>query len=219
MENSILELDGIFKNGYGFIAKSVMQDNQLSLQAKGLYAYLCSYSGKGKDVFPSRKKMCFDLNITNDTLGKYLKELKESNYIQITQSKNESRFSNNIYKINLNLPCTKISDTENQDTNNNNSNNNKEKDISSSKDEEMKKHFELIWKEYPNKKGRAKAEGYFLSWLKGRNINKSIKRLTDEQMYYAVLAYKKECEENKIEQQFIKHGDTFFNSYILDYVE
>ena len=57
MENNILELDGIFKNGYGFIAKSVMQDNQISLQAKGLYAYLCSYSGKGKDVFPSRKKI------------------------------------------------------------------------------------------------------------------------------------------------------------------
>ena len=125
MENNILELDGIFKNGYGFIAKSVMQDNQLSLQAKGLYGYLCSYSGKGKDVFPSRKKMCFDLNISNDTLGKYLKELKESNYIQIIQSKSDGRFSNNIYKINLKLPCAKILDTENLDTNNNNINNNK----------------------------------------------------------------------------------------------
>lgn len=219
MENSILELDGIFKNGYGFIAKSVMQDNQLSLQAKGLYAYLCSYSGKGKDVFPSRKKMCFDLNITNDTLGKYLKELKESNYIQITQSKNESRFSNNIYKINLNLPCTKISDTENQDTNNNNSNNNKEKDISSSKDEELRNHFELIWEIYPNKKGKAKALQLYFNWLKGRKINSITSKLTDEQMYYAVLAYKKECEDNKIDIQFIKHGDTFFNTAILDYVE
>ena len=92
-------------------------------------------------------------------------------------------------------------------------------DIPSSNDEEMKKHFELIWEEYPNKKGRAKAEGYFFGWLKGRNINKSIKRLTDEQMYYAVRKYAKECEDNKIEQQYIKHGDTFFNSYILDYVE
>ncbi len=219
MENNILELDGIFKNGYGFIAKIVMQDNQLSLQAKGLYAYLCSYSGKGKDAFPSRKKMCFDLNITNDTLGKYLKELKESNYIQISQSKNESRFSNNIYKINLNLPCTKISDTENQDTNNNNFNNNKEKDIPSSKDEELRNHFELIWKEYPNKKGKSKAEGYYFGWLKGRKINSITRKITDEQMYYAVRKYAKECEENKIEQQFIKHGDTFFNSYILDYVE
>lgn len=219
MENNILELDGIFKNGYGFIAKSVMQDNQISLQAKGLYAYLCSYSGKGKDAFPSRKKMCFDLNITNDTLGKYLKELKESNYIHISQSKNESRFSNNIYKINLNLPCTKISDTEKQDTNNNNFNNNKEKDISSSKDEELRNHFELIWDIYPNKKGKAKALQLYFNWLKGRKINSITSKLTDGQMYYAVLAYKKECEDNKIDIQFIKHGDTFFNTAILDYVE
>lgn len=92
-------------------------------------------------------------------------------------------------------------------------------DISSSKDEELRKHFELIWKEYPNKRGKSKAEGYYFGWLKGRKINSITRKITDEQMYYAVRKYAKECEENKIEQQFIKHGDTFFNSYILDYVE
>lgn len=30
--------------------------------------------------------------------------------------------------------------------------------------------------------------------------------------------YKKECAKSKTEQQFIKHGDTFFNKAILDYV-
>ena len=92
-------------------------------------------------------------------------------------------------------------------------------DIPSSKDEEMKNHFELIWEIYPNKKGKSKAEGYYFGWLKGRKINSINSKLTDEQMYYAVLAYKKECEDNKIEQQYIKHGDTFFNTAILDYVE
>lgn len=92
-------------------------------------------------------------------------------------------------------------------------------DIPSSNDEEMKKHFELIWEIYPNKKGRAKAEQLYFNWLKGRKINSITSKLTDEQMYYAVLAYKKECEENKIDIQFIKHGDTFFNTAILDYVE
>jgi len=92
-------------------------------------------------------------------------------------------------------------------------------DIPSSKDEELRNHFELIWKEYPNKKGKAKAEGYYFGWLKGRKINSITRKITDEQMYYAVRKYAKECEDNKIEQQFIKHGDTFFNSYILDYVE
>ena len=94
-----------------------------------------------------------------------------------------------------------------------------EEDIPSSKDEELRNHFELIWKEYPNKKGKAKAEGYYFGWLKGRKINSITRKITDEQMYYAVRKYAKECEDNKKEQQFIKHGDTFFNSYILDYVE
>lgn len=95
----------------------------------------------------------------------------------------------------------------------------KKKKIPSSKDEELRNHFELIWKEYPNKKGKSKAEGYYFGWLKGRKINSITRKITDEQMYYAVRKYAKECEDNKIEQQFIKHGDTFFNSYILDYVE
>lgn len=94
-----------------------------------------------------------------------------------------------------------------------------EEDIPSSKDEELRNHFELIWEIYPNKKGKAKALQLYFNWLKGRKINSITSKLTDEQMYYAVLSYKKECEDNKIDIQFIKHGDTFFNTAILDYVE
>ena len=93
------------------------------------------------------------------------------------------------------------------------------KNIPSSKDEELRNHFELIWNIYPNKKGKAKALQLYFNWLKGRKINSITSKLTDEQMYYAVLAYKKECEDNKIDIQFIKHGDTFFNTAIVDYVE
>ena len=38
-------------------------------------------------------------------------------------------------------------------------------------------------------------------------------------MHQAVKKYKKECEKNRTEQQYIKHGDTFFNKAILDYIE
>lgn len=79
-------------------------------------------------------------------------------------------------------------------------------------------HFKLIWKEYPNKKGRAKALEYYLQWIKGRKISGITKKLTDKQMYFAVKRYKKECEEKNIEQQYIKHGSTFFNKDILDYL-
>lgn len=79
-------------------------------------------------------------------------------------------------------------------------------------------HFKLIWKEYPNKKGRAKALEYYFQWIKGRKISGITKKLTDKQMYFAVKRYKKECEEKSIEQQYIKHGSTFFNKDILDYL-
>lgn len=91
--------------------------------------------------------------------------------------------------------------------------------ISSSFDEELKSHFEKIWTIYPNKKGRAKAEELFFQWVKGRKINKTTTKLTDKQMYFAVKKYKEECERKNTEQDFIKHGSTFFNKAILDYVE
>ncbi len=66
--------------------------------------------------------------------------------------------------------------------------------------------------------GRAKAEEYFLKFTTtGRKINGKNIKLTDVQIFNAVCKYKKECIKNKIEQQYIKHGDTFFNKAILDY--
>lgn len=80
-------------------------------------------------------------------------------------------------------------------------------------------HFEKIWEIYPNKKGKAKAIEYYLQWINGRKIANITRKLTDKEMYYAASKYAKECDENAIEIQFIKHGDTFFNKAILDYVE
>lgn len=101
---------------------------------------------------------------------------------------------------------------DNNTINNTNNNNNKQKQV-------LLDHFELIWKEYPNKKGKTKALEYYFQWIKGRKISGVTQKLTDKQMYYAVKRYKKECEKNNIEQQYIKHGDTFFNKAILDYIE
>lgn len=72
---------------------------------------------------------------------------------------------------------------------------------------------------YPNPKGKSKSKEYFLKWINGRKINKETIKLTDKQMYFAVKKYKEECERKNTEQDFIKHGSTFFNKAILDYVE
>lgn len=98
------------------------------------------------------------------------------------------------------------------------------KDIDIKNNNEQKQvlldHFEKIWKEYPNKKGKAKAEEYFLKFtMTGRKINGKNIKLTDIQIWNAVCKYKNECKKNRVEQQFIKHGDTFFNKAIIDYIE
>lgn len=120
----------INSKGYGTIPKLVMQDRKLSIGAKGLYSYFCSFSGGGDTCFPSRNKICFDLCISIDTFGKYLKQLIDNGYIQCEQIKENGRFSHNVYTLcDTILPCTKISDTVNSvyektDTNNNSINNN-----------------------------------------------------------------------------------------------
>ena len=101
---------------------------------------------------------------------------------------------------------------DNVDVNDNNINNNEQKQV-------LLEHFEIIWEQYPHKKGKTKALEYYFQWIKGRKISGFTRKLTDEQMYRAVMRYKKECEEKKIDTQFIKHGDTFFNKAILDYLE
>ena len=75
-------------------------------------------------------------------------------------------------------------------------------------------------KSIQTRNGKAKAEEYFLKFTTtGRKINEKNVKLTDIEIWNAVSKYKKECKKNKIEQQYIKHGDTFFNKAILDYIE
>lgn len=99
-----IKMQGIFENGYGFIAKKVMKDKRLHIYSKAIYSYICSYSGKGNDAFPSQKLICSDLGISKDSLSKYLKPLKELGYITTKQENNNGKFSNTVYTINI-VPC------------------------------------------------------------------------------------------------------------------
>lgn len=130
----ILQTEGINERGYGTIAKSVMTNREISATAKAIYAYFCSYAGAGNQCFPSRDKICYDLNITPNTYTKHLKTLIKNGYISVKQQRENGRWARNIYTLNsvvpcTKKPCTKISDTEktvyqNLSTNNNNIKNN-----------------------------------------------------------------------------------------------
>lgn len=130
-------MQGINSKGFGIIPKLVMQDRRLSIQAKAIYAYLCSYAGNGETAFPSRNKILFDLCINKDTYQKYLKQLKDYGYIKVQKVRKDGRFIRNLFVLMQiiepcpEIPCPKISDTVISDTvfSDNNNNNNINKNI------------------------------------------------------------------------------------------
>ena len=154
---NILEVEGINAKGFGTIAKMVMMDRRLTIQAKGIYSYFCSFAGGGSTAFPSVKKIMYDLNITNKTYYKHFQLLIDFGYISVYQRKGaQGKFQSNLYKLHTNpkavvenlhngetvvekLPCGKNSTMEklpcgkNSTTNINSiysfNNNNNKKDI------------------------------------------------------------------------------------------
>ena len=99
-------------------------------------------------------------------------------------------------------------------------NNKKDKNTSSSSDEgatknssskdEIEKQIEELWKAYPHKKGKATAI---------KKIPKLIKKYGYDQMARCVSRYAEECRKKGTEQEYIKHGSTFFNGGYMDYLD
>lgn len=66
----------------------------------------------------------------------------------------------------------------------------------------LEEEFNIIWSDYPNKKGKANA---LKSYIKARK-----KGITKEDIYNGLQDYIKYIKLEKIDQQYIKHGSTWF---------
>lgn len=127
-----MRVEGVFSKGYGIIPKLVMQDQDLSIEAKSIYAYFASYAGNGTTAFPSVSKIIYDLNIGEERFYKHRKKLIDKGYILVKQQIiGDGKFNSNLYTLppypdftrTVN-PHTEKRNTENQGTNNNSFNNN-----------------------------------------------------------------------------------------------
>lgn len=95
----------IYAKGYGVIAKAAMQDRRLSIEAKAIYAYMCSFAGAGETAFPSVKKICFDLKIDKKRYYNHVESLKERGYISSKRAyyTQTGKWANNVYQLNSNV--------------------------------------------------------------------------------------------------------------------
>ena len=79
--------------------------------------------------------------------------------------------------------------------------------------------FELIYKRYPKKRGKAKAFEYYRGFVgKGRMLDGIRYKLDRREIYLAVDAYVREKEETGTDLQFYQDFSTFMNKTILDYL-
>jgi|TARA_R100001460_G_scaffold12691_12_gene29002 DNA-binding MarR family transcriptional regulator len=75
----------MYKNNnkrFGIVMHQVMTDPSLTIQAKGLYSLLSCYADKDRECFPSLSTLADTLNVTPDTVSRYIRELKAHNYIK-----------------------------------------------------------------------------------------------------------------------------------------
>lgn len=102
MENNakfqdILKTEGIYYKGFGIICKYVMQDTSLTITAKTIYAYLCSYAGNGTSAYPGRETILTHLQIDKSTYYRHYNQLVKEGYIEV---KKENAFPfRNIYTL------------------------------------------------------------------------------------------------------------------------
>ncbi len=99
-------------DGFGIIPKAVMLDKNIHVIAKAVYAYLSVYADNDKKCFPTRQKMQNDLNISQDTISKYLKQLENCGYIERLSERKKGKFAHNTYKIIVKSSAVNFNDNE-----------------------------------------------------------------------------------------------------------
>ena len=68
-------------SGYGMVQRKAMQ-LKISIQAKALYALLCSYTGDHEFCWPSQETLSEDLSTSKRTISRLLNELEKNNLIK-----------------------------------------------------------------------------------------------------------------------------------------
>ena len=91
--------DSIYSEGYGIVAKKVMRNKELSIEAKALYSYICSFAGSGTTAFPGAELIINELNIGENRFYKSRKELIEKGYITVIKQRAKNRRAKSIYQL------------------------------------------------------------------------------------------------------------------------
>ena len=210
------QISGVMSKGYGIMPKMVALDENLSIEAKAIYAFLTSFSGVGQGVFPSVETMTHYLKISENRFLKYRKELVNNGYITIQPRYTDGKRTSNLYILNMDNTLHLQNECVGNEgigfkgigfegSNNNKLNNNKLNNNNSITD---LKEIEDLWTLYPKKVGKADAI---------KKIPKLLKKYSKEELERCITRYANEVKGK--DQQYTLNGSTFFNGRYEDYLD
>ena len=67
---------------FGIVSRDIITAPNTSMQAKALYSVLACYANKERSCFPSISTLADDLNVSQSTIKRLIKELKNKDYIK-----------------------------------------------------------------------------------------------------------------------------------------
>ena len=159
-EQNEFKISGVMSKGYGIMPKIVALDENLSIEAKAIYAFLTSFGGVGQGVFPSIETIIHYLKISENRFLKYRKELINNGYITIQKRYTEGKRTSNLYILNMEITplylqnecieneCIGFKCIGIEGSNNNNINNNKLNNNNTKEKKKKETDFDLLINEY-----------------------------------------------------------------------
>ena len=90
----------ILDEGFGIIPHLVMEDKDLSVEAKTIYSYMCSNADSDRKASMTVNTIVDDLNISSQRFFRHRKELVNRGYITIEKRRIRNRAGSNIYILN-----------------------------------------------------------------------------------------------------------------------
>ncbi|MRM59616.1 winged helix-turn-helix transcriptional regulator [Lactococcus lactis subsp. cremoris] len=198
----------------------IVEADDLNDFEKLLFSEIYTMANSYGSIFPSNAYLAKRYGKTKGTVSANLKRLEEKGYIKL-----EYEFENGEVKKRYIYPCVDKSlggIPKNQHTpteeslggipknrkyniSTNKSINKSNNNISdkSDKESDLETRFNNIWKIYPNKKGKPKALLAYKRAVKSGT--------TDEEIKTGLENYLEEIRVNNTQQNYIKHGSTWFN--------
>ncbi|MHC5226916.1 helix-turn-helix domain-containing protein [Enterococcus sp. LJL99] len=204
----------INKSYYAIIPAEVRYDKNLIPSAKLLYGEITALCNEKGYCWASNDYFANLYSVSKTSVKKWLKSLENNGYIKRSVSYKEGGQEIDTRWITIVTeprqeklpPPRQEKGPDNNTLFNNIINNTENKNIKEQKPsiKELTERFNILWKLYPNKKGKEKAFKFYQKAIKeGAN---------DDEIREGIENYTKEINFKRTNKQYIAHGSTWFNN-------